>query len=307
MPRNIRTPDREPPGPPRRFDAEPFRPDGVVPLGGLALLLVGVALTAVTLGFVLSFVGQWLYLPIIFAMVAGTLLGGAGRALGSAGRIRNSVVAGTVAALGALGMMYSMHYFDYHREIGNPAWQGRPPDNVFQYIDLEAQAGIVLRKLEPPGAFPGVNPGFNLGYVGSYVYFGLETFLAAGIALAIARTGASAPFCRACGAWKKVRTLAGLPFVTLQTAVAAVREGAVLDLLDAGAPLGRGDKLFLVVFVCPRCGGDGTVVVAVKQITVHPNGGKSHKIVGHSLYPGEVLALLDKQMPRSPKRAGSGS
>ena len=278
----------EPPSPRRapRFDVEPYRPDGVAPPGGLALLVGGVLGTAAALGFVLGFVEQWFYLIIVFPVVAGALLGAAGRGLVRAGRVRSPAVAGAVAALGGVAMMFFMHYFCYLRDLPNINRKGASPPSVFEYIDLEAQVGVVIGE-------NGANE-INLGYIGSYLYFAVETALAAGFALAIARGPALDPFCRNCNEWKTGRTLAGLPHVPPHVAVEAVQSGALLDLLETGVPLGGGyNTLFLKVFLCPRCGGEGTVVAAVESVTTDSRGRRYTKLLGRTVYPGEVLPLID--------------
>jgi hypothetical protein len=301
MSSNEITPDSTPPAPvasPQpapRFDAEPFRPDGVVPLGGLALLLVGAALTAIALGFVLSFVGQWFYMPIIFPIIAAFLLGGAGRVLVRAGKVRSPAVAGTIGALGGLGMMYSNHYFDCLLALNFVNWQAVTPRIVFSYIDFVAQGGVVIGDVG--------NDGINLGYIGSYVYFALEAVLAAGFAFVVTKGAAAVPFCRACNVWKQPRTLAGLPHVPPAVAVEALRAGALLDLLDTGTPTAGGHPLNLKASVCPRCGGDGSVVAGVERITVDSRGRRQVKVIGQYVYPGQVLTLLDQYaLPPSPPR-----
>jgi hypothetical protein len=280
-----------------RFDAEPFRPDGVAPLSGLALLLVGVALSATALGFVLSFVGQWFYMPIVFPMIAGMLLGGAGRVLVRAGKVRSQVVAGTIGGLGGLGMMFSMHYFDCLTALNFLNWQAVTPAVVFRYIDLVAKVGVVIGE--------GGNNGFNLGYVGSYIYFALEAAVATAFAFAVTKGAAAAPFCRACNVWKQPRTLAGLPHVPPAVAVEALRAGALLDLLDTGTPTAGGHPLNLKASVCPRCGGDGSVVAAVERVTVDSRGRRNVKVIGQYVYPGQVLALVDQYAPQRPPARGT--
>ena len=284
------TPDSVPPRRAPRFEVEPYRPDGVAPPGGLALLVIGVLGTAAALGLVLSFAVEQFYLIVIFPLLAGALLGAAGRALVRAGRVRSPAVVCAVAALGGVAMMFFMHYFDYLHNRDNPAWQGMPPANVLEYIDLEAQAGVVVGE--------NGNNDLNLGYVGSYIYFVFETALAAGFAVGIARGPALDPFCRNCNGWKTGRTLAGLPHVPLHVAVEAVQTGALLDLLETGVPLGGGyNTLFLKVFTCPRCTGEGTVVAAVEQMTTDSRGRRYTKLLGRTTYPGEVLALTDEYSP----------
>ena len=161
-----------------RFDVEPYQPDGVAPPGGLAFLMVGVLGTAAALGLVLSYAVEQFYLILVFPLLAGALLGGAGRALVRAGRVRSPAVAATVAALGGVAMMFFMHYFDYLHNLNNPGWQGAPAANVLEYIDIEAQEGVVVGE--------NGNNDINLGYVGSYLYFAFETILAAGVAAGIA-------------------------------------------------------------------------------------------------------------------------
>jgi hypothetical protein len=280
-----------------RFDAEPFRPDGVVPFSGLVLLLVGVALTATALGFSLSFIGQWFYMPIVFPLAAGMLLGGAGRFLVRAGKVRSQTVAGIIGGLGGLGMMFSMHYFDCLTAINFRNWQAVTPVVVFRYIDFAAQDGVVIGE--------GANNGFNLGYVGSYIYFAVEAALAVGFTTVVAKGAAALPFCRGCNVWKEPRTLAGLPHVPADVAVEALRAGALLDLLDTGTPTGGGHPLNLKASVCPRCVGDGTVVAGVERITIDSRGRRQVKVIGQYVYPGQVLALLDQYRPQLVSRRGT--
>ena len=117
------------------------------------------------------------------------------------------------------------------------------------------------------------NNDVNLGYVGSYIYFALETLLAAGFAFGIGRGSASDPFCRRCNRWKTGRTLAGLPHIAPHAAVEAVQAGALLELLETGVPIGGGyNTLFLKVFTCPQCNGEGTVAAAVERVTMDSRG-----------------------------------
>jgi hypothetical protein len=306
MSSNEIAPDSLPPAPaatprqaPPRFDAEPFRPDGVAPFSGLALLLAGFALTATALGFVLSFVGQWVYVPIVFPMIAGALLGGAGRVLVRAGKVRSQVVAGTIGGLGGLGMMFSMHYFDCLIALNFINWQAVTPAVVFRYIDLVAKVGVVIGE--------DGNNGFNLGYVGSYIYFAVEAVLAAAFAFVLTKGAAAVPFCRACNLWKQPRTLAGLPHVPPAVAVEALRAGALLDLLDTGTPTAGGHPLNLKASVCPRCGGDGSVVAGVERITVDSRGRRNVKVIGQYVYPGQVLALVEQYAPQHPPAQGAAA
>ncbi len=300
MPSDEIIPNSTPPAAAPRFDAEPFRPDGVVPLGGLALLLGGLALTAIALGFLLSFVGQWFYFPIVFPIIAAFLLGGAGRVLAWAGKVRSPAVAGTIGALAGLGMMYSNHYFDCLLALNFVNWQAVTPVIVFRYIDFVATAGVVIGDVG--------NDGINLGYVGSYIYFALEAVLATAFAAVVTKGAAAVPFCRGCNVWKQPRTLAGLPHVSPAVAVEALRAGAILDLLDTGAPTTGAHPLNLKASICPRCGGDSSVVAGVESITVDSRGRRNVKVIGQYVYPGQVLTLLDQYAPQplSPRGGAAG-
>ena len=284
-----------------RFDVEPFQPDGGVPPAGFLLLVGGVLATAAFLGFLLAVAVESFYLVVLFPIIAGALLGGAGRGLVRAGRIRSPAVAGTVAAVAGLAMMFLMHYFCYIHDLYNAGLVGAPPINVFQYINLEAHEGVLIGE-------NGAN-GINLGYVGSYIYFAFETLLAVGFAVGLAYGPAAEPFCRSCNRWKQGRTLAALPHVPQRVAVDAVEVGALLDLLDTGVPIGGGNNnQFLKVFACPQCGGAGTVAAAVEQITMDSRGRGRTKLLGRSVYPGEVLALIEEYSPwRRPPAASEAA
>ncbi len=272
-----------------RFDVEPYQPDGVAPPGGLAFLMVGVLGTAAALGLVLSYAVEQFYLILVFPLLAGALLGGAGRALVRAGRVRSPAVAATVAALGGVAMMFFMHYFDYLHNLNNPGWQGagRQRPGIHRY---RGPGGRGRRRKRQQRHQPRLRRLVPLLRLRDDPGGGRRRRHRAGSALD--------PFCRNCNGWKTGRTLAGLPHVPQHVAVEAVEAGALLDLLETGVPMGRGhNSQFLKVVVCPRCSGEGTVVAMVERITTDSRGRRSTKRFGKTVYPGEVLARIDEHSP----------
>ncbi len=152
-------------------------------------------------------------------------------------------------------------------------------DNVWKYIDMQAHIGVELKR-------GGAGNGANLGYVGSYIYWGLEALIVAGIAFSMMRTAAAEPFCRECRSWK-VDEVRG-PFSDFARVQRILEEGA---LERFPCDVSKADTV-ITLFTCPVCGDEGTVDVRIEKVTVNNKGETSKKRLGQLTYPGEAVTAL---------------
>ncbi|MEZ6064274.1 MAG: hypothetical protein R3B90_00875 [Planctomycetaceae bacterium] len=104
---------------PKTFDAQPYRPDGGLSIGGLLQLVGLLGLTGIILGAIASWISQWFYLVLMFPIGIGALVGGVGNWGIKQFRIRRPLTCAVAGfAAGCLAML-SMHYFDYQRVDAN--------------------------------------------------------------------------------------------------------------------------------------------------------------------------------------------
>jgi hypothetical protein len=188
--------------------------------------------------------------------------------------------------------MGSMHYFTYQRALDAAAKTmpvGRAElekqINFIKYIDLSAEEGVTISRAAHK------DKGMNLGYVGSYIYWLAEMIGVAAVAWVLMRKAAAAPFCVGCNTWKHDRPLAMVTVPAENMAVQAVKDGDVVQLLQCAGPVAT-EGLLLKTAVCPRCGADGEVDVALDRLTKNSKGQKQTTTVTRVTYPGEVLRFL---------------
>lgn len=277
------------PTPAPRFDAVPYTPDGGASPLGLALVLGGTLLAAVVIGCLVGIIKQGFYLVLIFPMLIGAAVGGVGMLLIKLGKVRSVPLAGMAAVLGGIMAMASMHYFLYQRFLdkvpGLRAVAGAVGFDFFTYLDLLAKEGVQIGK-------PGQKNGMNLGYIGSYIYWSVETLLVAGVAFAMMRARARHPFCRECRLWKEEKPLAMVATPTVSMAEEALREGQLASLLECAAPVAA-QGLLLKVAACPQCGSEGEVDVTLEHLTQNAKNERQVKRITQVTYSGEVLRFLD--------------
>jgi hypothetical protein len=278
-------PQRSTPALPR-FAAEPYEPDGGCSFGGGALL-IGLSLPAgVLLGFVASFIGQWMYLILIFPLGIGLLLGLAG-ALGiKVGKVRSPWLAGLAGFIGGCVAMISVQFFDYLRYAAGMT-------NFFGYIDLAAQHGVTIGRTAPSST----DKGINLGYVGTYIYWFVELLIVALVAFVIMRNTASEPFCTECQTWKKRRKLATFRS-TLDRLVIALEEGDLVRLLVEEEWSPKGGEGLLTACVCPECQSRGTIDVKLEQVTKTAKNQETRKELVHVTYPGKAWRAVQDLLQR---------
>jgi hypothetical protein len=321
-----------------RFETVPYRPDGGFGMVGSGILIGLSLLAAVALGWLLSFVERWMWLILIFPLIIGALVGVVGILAIKFGKVRSPALGGVAGLLAGCVAMLSMHYFDYLAlraetnraippegravlEVMTPAWidalpreQQEPAREARRlvlgvksfpaYMDFEATNGVTIQRTGHGGAH---DRGMNLGYVGSFIYWGVEVLIVAGVAFVLMKGAAAMPFCRDCQAWKTERKLGTLTFrpgdVGGAGLVAALGSGDVARLVDHNPSVGDG-PLHLSAAVCPRCGEQGPIdVKLLHKYKTAKNEDKAQELL-HVTYPGEALPALEAVF-QTPPRTGS--
>jgi hypothetical protein len=261
-----------------RFVPEDYKPDGGFSPLGLPVLLVALCVAAVALGWVVSFIGQWFYLILIFPLAIGLGLVVVGLFLGHLCKMRSLAVSGLLGLIASVVALVAMHYFDYRREFS-----GVPTPTFLGYLDLKATQGVEISSRG--------GSGLNLGYVGTWVYWAVEFLAVAALATLGLVGGAAAPFCPACNSWKVDRKLGTLR-ARGGDLVVLFREGEI-DRLADHEPLGRDGELIVTAAVCPNCGDESPIDVKVEERTKDGEGNESTNELAHLTYPGEALAEFE--------------
>jgi hypothetical protein len=283
-----------------RFDAVPYRSAGSSPFGGTLLLFAGLAIAGLAVGLIASLVAQVLYLVVIFPIVMGLLVGGAGAVLVKRGKVRGPMAIAAASVLAAVVTMLGMHlgvYLKALREIdkqvpGIMAQALSDPMVFVRFVDSRAREGVTIGH----GRARGGN-GMNLGYAGSYIYWLVEMGFVGFIAFGLMRTASQQPLCELCQGWKKERTVGCLPDGNTDVASGALLEGHLLTLLQHTDPSGP-TGLILKAASCPDCGPRSTVDVALVQVSLNAKGQQQWKEISRVSYPGDALAFLDA--PKKP-------
>jgi hypothetical protein len=276
-----------PPKPARTYRADPYQPDGGVPLGGLLLTVVLSFISALLIGAVVSFFHQWFYLVLVFPAAMGAGVGAAGISAIRSGKLRSPLLGGLVGIAAGILVMLTSLYGDYLRvlwEVHTQAPELRALEQDFSFVefmDMRADQGVAIGRVGR-----GNDKGMNLGYIGSYIYWGVEIALAAGIAFSMMRPPTRKPFCSGCQLWKKSEVLGGL-HVGRETIKGIMDEGDLPQLFKPGLPTG-----FPVIFtalVCPECADRGTVEINLREVAINAKGEPQHTDLGTWSFAGDAL------------------
>lgn len=280
---------------------QPYQPDGGFNLEGLPLLLGALGGAAVALGWLASFVGQWLYLIILFPLLVGLVLFWVGKEMGRFAKMRNPLLGGLIGLLSAIVGMGSNHYFDYLRFMEErnaivslvPGRRVQGKDAALlakikkvsdfrSFMEFSAREGITISGREGRGAF-------NLGYVGTWIYWLIELSVVAIMAAGGLISGAQEPFCTACNSWKYVRQMGTWSADQEGTLLAIIKRGDLAKL----PPTFPGGPLVMSVASCLNCGPREPIAVKL-EIEVKKCPEKTEKKeLAHFSYPGEALDLLE--------------
>lgn len=300
------------------FSASRYKSDGGFTLKGLVTLTTLSCLTGAAVGLLAGLISQWFFMVLLFPLGMGLIIGAAGNVGVKAGKVRMPLVCGTAGFLGgcvAVAAMHGCEYYQFERELSEvppeirmlarnfdqlqqqkleqpvqevlaelakdpAARQALAVNGLFSFIDLKAKQGVEI------SSGRGGGKGMNLGYVGSYIYWGFELLLIAGVAFSMMRGAAAEPFCAGCGSWK-TSSVAGAFLGPASNLKESLEQG---DLTGIHSQAGvAGDNVVATVFQCPQCGPDAPIEVRFDKVTINAKGEASTKPLCTATYPGEAL------------------
>lgn len=305
-----------------RYEVVPYRPEGGYSSKGSGLLLLTSLLGGLILGLIAGFVSRWFYFILVFPALIGLGVGAAGNWAARIGKVRSTTLSGISGLLGGVFAMLSMHYVGYLEFEDDfklpPPMRGEllkvarlPRDLIEKLPGLDAGQKAMLQDPKFQAAlgvhdFPsymnfkatvGVEisrfsggrnqKGMNLGYVGSWIYWGVEVLIVAGIALALQAAAAREPFCSQCQVWKTERTLGMVPLSETEPLL-----NGDLDQLLGKPPAQEPAVVLVTLHACPECEGDGTLDLKLAELFADKQGNIQRKEKGHVTYPGEALPHL---------------
>lgn len=304
------------------FSANPYQSDGGCSATGLAILAVVTAVAGAVVGAMAGFLAQWFFLIVLFPLGMGFLIGIAGSMGIRMAKVRMPLICGLGGFLAGCLAVVAMHGFEYHtfnKQLGDvpdgvrliaknleqirakrdelpkelqelvddlgkdpAAREALSVSSLAEFVDFQARQGVTLTKAGRGGK------GVNLGYVGSYIYWGVELLLIAGVAFVVMRGAANEPFCSQCENWKTSELLGscGGSTVKLQE---ALESG---DLPALANDMGAEGTIVASLFQCPQCGAAAPVDVRLEQVTVNAKGETSKSTLCTVTYPGEAAAPL---------------
>ncbi|MBL8824007.1 MAG: hypothetical protein JNJ77_15575 [Planctomycetia bacterium] len=301
-----------------QFDAVPFRPDGGFSGPGLIMLMLGLMGAGIALGALVHFIGQWIYLVILFPIIIGCILGGLGAQLIKTGKVRSPFMAGLAGLFAGILCFLTQQYLDYRqfleqRDVNRLEFQAMLQDNPVlkqlknlklnndlnlavlamkvesfpEYINFRATQGIKVKKL-------------NLGYYGTYAYWMVELLIITGIVFSMVRATARQPFCPLTYSWKTERCGTNFQIPTelgTDAIIAALREGALgkISEVKCRADLLSTENMIpvrLYVYASPQHAEPCTL--DVRLVSVHAKQDQTEeKELAMVTYPAVALASLE--------------
>ena len=309
---------------PAVYDVRPYKPDGGAEGSGILMLVSALAFVGAALGFAAHWVSQYFYLIILFPILIGFVVGAVGVRMVRQGRVRNPLIGGLAGFIGGALAMLMMHYFDYRsfrdslaeldpewrtiaqlpaaereqllaevedvadREQLAAVFRAAAVGSFGEYMQYAAHEGVEISSSRGSG-----NP-MNLGYYGTWIYWGIEMLIVAGITYAMVRGSTADPYCRECGAWKEQRTLGGFHGESAASALAATDalESGQLDRFRAAGANNVVGSLPVTASCCPRCAGE--IDLKVEHATVDGKGNVQKKALAHVTYPRAALDPLSE-------------
>jgi hypothetical protein len=244
----------------------------------VAILLVLQLLAGLGAGIPAGFLSRWVYLILLFPVLAGLWLGFWGLLGVLLGRVKNRWVGLAGAVLGATACVTALHLAIYAQAQSDPAPEvGR----FLAHLEDRARGGITLN------LGPGGPPLLHLGYLATWLYWILEWCVIACLGYLGTRLLADQPLCSACGAWKE-RYRFGPIQAPDDEAVRSLREGQLNALLAAAKPTKEGN-LLIVAWGCPHCGATASVEVELAEV---PRAGQAERKLAGAAYTGAALDAL---------------
>jgi hypothetical protein len=300
------------------YSVSKYSPDSGFTTGGLLMFIASLAAVGALLGYAAFWAHKIFYIVLLFPALIGFAIGAVGIRMTKKGHIRNPWMGGLAGFLAGVLAMTATHYFEYDEfrsEIkklppGLHELAAAPPEerqlalatikdgedrarleetisfmqikSLPQFMDFKAKEGVSIKG-------KGRGDGMNLGYTGSWIYWGLETLIVAGITFVMVFDSTSQPYCRKCQRWKTPRVLGHLRGQPAET-TAFLQQG---NLSPIAAKQSGDDprNLRVTVACCDTCVGQTPVDVKLEAITVTKEGEQA-KTLTHLTYPPDALPTI---------------
>jgi hypothetical protein len=150
-----------------------------------------------------------------------------------------------------------------------------------QYIDYSAQQGVEIKSSRGSSSSP-----MNLGHTGTYIYWGLELLVVAGIAFVMVRKQARQPFCATCMLWKPMQRLG--PIAGEQGEIQAQLYGGDATALARAAYAGRaGSAIELSIATCDNCNASSADLRAEQLIAQKDK--VERKVIVEASWPADAV------------------
>lgn len=319
------------------FEVQRYRADGWYSVPSLMQISGALAAAGIGLGVVAAFIGQYFWLIVLFPMAIGFAMGGVGTLLVNKFHIRNPWICALAGLCAGVFAMLAMHFTNFRlheaaireyiepsvlkivrgadangadvpEEIqdlirnlrGNPAfWAAVQVDSFPKFMDYKAIEGVEIRGKRGRRA--------NLGYSGTWMYWGFEIFLVAGVALALMKSASEQPYCAEAHAWKPCQKIG--PFLYSPEQIDLWKRGELCVLTpadDVSQP-----TLMIHVYPSPGQESEQPVDLFLERLTYDKNGKARTKTLAKLTYPGKsylpLLAACSMATSSAESSAGADS
>ena len=308
------------------FDACSYKPDGGFLIGSLFQLVGLLGLMGIVMGAIAHFIGQFFWFILLFPLLIGIIVGAAGSYFVVKFRVRNPMLCALAGFAAGVFSMLAMHYMDFRAFesslLNSMGKEGRLVLNVARNIDsLKAKGDEtpeeirnLIKELEAEpealkifqidtfaefidfSATQGVSIGkvgreSNIGYVGTYIYWGIEMIIVAGIALSLMLSQSKEPYCTHCDSWKVAQNYG--PFKQGDEIIEQLRQGQPCNIaLDSALKKNAEAELLVKIHSCPSCQEESAADVFVQRLNVDKEGAVSETNLAKITYPEEALIPL---------------
>ncbi len=304
------------------YEVEKYRPDGWYSWPKLMQLCGGLGAAGIVLGGVAAFISQYFWLLILFPVLIGFAMGWAGDKLVNRFHIRNPWICAVGGLCAGVFAMLAMHFTNFRlheaelskhidpaviaigRNITALEQQGAEvPEEIRQlmrelraeplllaaiqvdtfpkFIDYKAREGIELRSRR-------ARDGANLGFTGTWIYWGLEVFLVAGITLAMMKKSAEMPYCTSNQAWKSPLVLG--PFIHSQELLEEWKRGELRPMTFAEST--EQPMLLVTIYLSPGLESETPSDVFLEKLTYDKSNNAKQKSLAKLTYPPEAYQDL---------------
>jgi hypothetical protein len=200
---------------------KPYRPSGRIPFGGLIGLILATSIGSVVIGGLVFAVSHFIYLIVLFPFLMGALGGGILIWVVSSSKIRSPIIAGLFGLLMGVGIIGVNRFAEYYIDFRNGAREAiveESGDNITDqeldefidfvledetgstgfigYLKYSASLGTTITRTASSSSSP-----LTLDETATWVYWGVELLIVAGVAAAMAFNAARKPFNEDAGDW----------------------------------------------------------------------------------------------------------